>query len=397
LLVSKVREVASQVATALTYLPNLTSLELSGSTPLRLVTSALTQLTRLELHPSQPPLNPFYDLVVDELVADLEFIAAQLSPQLHTLTLTVMDKTWTPAKRVISKWPDIIKTCLMRCPGLRAFETGNAGESRLLDTLLSHGRHLQNVTLGSLEHIRSIPTDIECPWDNLTLLNQGPDWPDAWYFLPRQIASICTPLPTYLSLPITPAPEDSVTCLSKAAANLAAGMEKQGIRKHPITLSLFQHVTEQPPLTKHFEALAPLDGFITSLHLSAATGPRAAMGSKEVAALGQGLGQGLAHLTLSNCHLDSSFWSSLIGSLPSLLVCKLGAGMEGAVSAEEISCMVTAGHSHSLQLQLSKDQFDDAPASRITQKVQGVTVQLYGGHMCVGPCSHTSGHAVLSM
>jgi hypothetical protein len=248
----------------------------------------------------------------------------------------------------------------------------------MLDVLLTHGKHLQKVTVGSLDLKSRIPPGTDCSWDSLTLLNQEPHWPKSWSQLPSAVASIITPLPTALSLPVAHTPEDQqAQGMAQAAANLAAGLEKQGIRNHPLTLSLFQHMVKQPPLRKYFKPLAPLNGYVSSLHLSTATGEGTTLTSGEVAALGQGVGKGLTHLTLTNCQLDGSFWSALLSSLPALQVLQLGTGVEGAVSAEDISQLGGQGHSRSLELQLSRGQFDEVAVSTIRGRVHGLTVQLF--------------------
>jgi hypothetical protein len=371
---------ASDVAKAVASLPHLTSLELSGNTPLQLVTTALTQITTLILRPTGPTISlTSGSMGFGAFELDLQHLVSCLPRQLESLTLTAMNMVWTASKYLPGAHPDIIKTALTSCSGLTSFETGNMADDAVLEVLLTHGKHLQKVTVGSLDLKKHIPSNVECSWDSLTLLDQEPHWPKSWSQLPSALASIITPLPTALSLPVAHTPEDQqAQVLAKAAANLAAGLQKQGARKHAMTLSLFQHVVKQPPLPQYFKALAPLNGYITSLHLSTTTGEGTTLTSEEVTALGQGVGKGLTQITLANCQLDTSFWSALLSSLPALQVLQLGIGVEGAVSAEDISQMGGQGYSRSLELQLSMGQFDEVAVTTIRGKeMQGLTVRLY--------------------
>jgi hypothetical protein len=262
---------------------------------------------------------------------------------------------------------------------------GNAATNAVLEVLLEHGSHLQKVTLGSLYLQSSILADVQCSWGSLNLLNQGPDWPHSWSHLPPQLASICTPLPTYISIPLAAATNhddgeqvQQTQVLSKAVTNLAAGLQTQGSHKHTLALVFFERAEQHPSVTEYLDALVPLNGYISSVSLSVAAGPNVCLGSEEVKALGQGLGKGLSHLTLSKCKLDSSFWPALLVNLPALQVLQLGTGVGGAVSGEEISQLVTAGRSshHSLELHLSRDQFDEVACRSIMDRVQGMKVQL---------------------
>jgi hypothetical protein len=244
----------------------------------------------------------------------------------------------------LTRYPDVIKAALTTCPGLTAFEMGNAADSNLLEILLTHGKHLHQVTLGSLNLHRSISADVQCSWGSLNLLDQGPDWPHSWSHLPPQLASICTPLPTYISIPLAGTDDDQQTqVLSQAATKLAAGLQKQGRHNHTLALALFEQAEKHPSIIDYLQALALLNGYISSLCLSVAAGQKVRLGSEEVKALGQGLGKGLSRLTLLSCQLHSSFWPALLVNLPALQVLKLGTGVGGAVSGEEVSQLVTAG------------------------------------------------------